>query len=210
MPHLLGNPDEKDPHMDADELSGKFFEFRTDLERSLRYYAVMRARCELWAFAVQALCILTSASFFAAAVCDISPRLMKCLAFAASACLSLSLAERVSRRADWYLQKRRDFSELAGLVPLDEGAFTVALLEGLKRRRLELEADEPPVYGCLSVLCHNEECEAVGRPECKAPLTWWQRNVLRFLPVSYATPRSALDAKSDADCAEDGDKHDDA
>lgn len=175
--------------MDADMLSGKFFEFRTDIDRSLRYYAAMRARCELWAFAVQALCILTSASFFVAAVTEISSLLMKCLAFAASACLSLSLAERASRRADWYLQKRRDFSELLGRVPLDEGAFTVALLEDLRRRRLELEADEPPLYGYLSVLCHNEVCEAEGCPESKVRLSWWQRNVLRFLPIPYETSR---------------------
>ena len=171
--------------MEKDDLSGKFFAFRTDLERSLRYYAAMRSRCELWAFAVQALCILTSASFFVVAVAKISETAVRTLAFSASVCLSLSLAERASRRADWYLQKRRDFSELLGLVPEDEGAFTVALLEDLRRRRLELEADEPPLYGYLSVLCHNEVCEAVGAPEQKVHMSWWQRNVLRFLPVSY-------------------------
>lgn len=174
--------------MEKDDLSDKFFEFRTDLERSLRYYAAMRARCELWAFAVQSLCVLASSSVFAAALSGLSETAVRALAFAAAVCASLSLAERASRKADWYLQKRRDFSELLGRVPLDEGAFTVALLEDLSRRRLELEADEPPLYGCLSVLCHNEVCEAEGCPDSKVHLSWWQRNVLRFLPVSYEGP----------------------
>ena len=174
--------------MEKDDLSDKFFEFRTDLERSLRYYAAMRARCELWAFAVQVLCILASSSVFAAALSGLSETAVRALAFAAAVCASLSLAERASRKADWYLQKRRDFSELLGRVPLDEGSFTVALLEELTRARLGLEADEPPLYGCLSVLCHNEVCEAFGAPEQKVHMSWWQRNVLRFLPVSYEGP----------------------
>ena len=179
--------------MDAQTLSSKFLQLKTDLDRSLRYYAAMRARCALWAFAVQALCVLTASSAFAAVVGGSSPRLMNVLAFLAAVCSSLSLAERASNRANWYLEKRRSFSELLGRMPLDEEQYSVASLETLTRERLALEADETPVYGCLSALCHNEVCEAVGMPEYKCELTWMQRHVWRFFPVSYKTPAKGKD-----------------
>ena len=182
-----------EPTMDAQTLSSKFFQLKTDLDRSLRYYAVMRARCALWSFVVQTLCVLTASSTFVAAAGGSSPPLMMALAFLAAVCSCLSLAERASARADWYLQKRKSFSDLMGRIPLDEEQFSVPILENLTRERLMLEADESPVYGCLSVLCHNEVCEAVDRPECKCELTWMQRYVWRFFPVSYKTPTKGKD-----------------
>lgn len=174
--------------MTQEKLSNLFLQLRTDLERSLLYYAVMRARCSLWAFVVQSLSVVTASSVFVAVVGEASKPLMKTLAVAAAICSSLSIAERASNRADWYLQKRKAFSELRGRIPVNEESFTVELLEQLTRDRITLEADESPVYGCLSVLCHNNECMAVGMPEYMQPLTWWQRNVLRFFPVSYRRP----------------------
>lgn len=175
--------------MTQKELSNRFLQLRTDLERSLRYYAVMRARCAFWAFSVQALCIVTSSAVFVTAVGGADKFVMKCFAVAAAICSSLSLAERASNRADWYLQKRKAFSELRSRIPVDEGALTIGLLEQLTRERIIMEADESPVYGCLAVLLHNEECVAVGMPSYMQPLSWWQRNVLRFFPVSYRHPK---------------------
>ncbi len=179
--------------MDAQTLSSKFLQLKTDLDRSLRYYAVMRARCALWSFVVQALCLLTASSAFVAVVEGSCPMLMKTLVLGSTICMSLSLAERASARADWYLQKRKTFSDLMGRIPLDEEQFSVAILENLTHERLMLEADESPVYGCLSVLCHNEVCEAVGMPEYKCELTWFQHHVWRFFPVSYKTPAKRKD-----------------
>ena len=175
--------------MNPEELSIRFFGFRTDLERSLRYYAVMRTRCALWAFFVQLLCVVSTTSVFVAIVDGMSPTQKKWFASIVAVCSSLSLAERASNRANWYLQKSKSFSDLLGRVPLDKNAYTIAMLEDLTRERQKLEADEPPVYGCLSVLLHNEECVAVGRIEDIQPLSWWQRNVLRFFPVSYRKPK---------------------
>lgn len=174
--------------MDTQTLSSKFLQLKTDLDRSLRYYAAMRKRCAIWAFCVQSLGILTASLSFAAVVGESSTRLMTVLAFLTAVCSCLSLAERASNRADWYLQKRKSFSELMGRIPLDEGTFSVAALESLTRERLALEADEAPVFGCLSVLCHNEVCEAYGQLDCKCELTRMQRYVWRFFPVSYKTP----------------------
>lgn len=175
--------------MDNNTLNRRFLSLRTDLERSIRYYAAMRARCATWSFVVQALCMLTASSVFAAVVGEASPMAMKILAFSAAVCSSLSLAERASNRADWYLQKRKTFSELLGRIPLDPESYSVEGLEALTKNRLALESDETPVYGCLAVLCHNEQCEAEGLLEYRCELNWWQRNVLRFFPVSYKSPR---------------------
>lgn len=182
-----------EPTMDAQTLSSKFLQLKTDLDRSLRYYAVMRARCALWSFVVQALCVLTASSTFVAAAGGSSPPLMMVLAFLAAVCSCISLAERASARADWYLQKRKSFSDLMGRIPLDEEQYSVETLQNLTCERLMLEADESPVYGCLSVLCHNEVCEAYGKPEYKCELTWMQRHVWRFFPVSYKTPTKGKD-----------------
>ncbi len=179
--------------MDPQELANKFFQLRTDMDRSLRYYAAMRTRCAIWAFCVQSLGILTASLSFAAVVGESSTRLMTALAFLAAVCSCLSLAERASSRADWYLQKRKSFSELMGRIPLDDGMFSVAILESLTRERLALEADEAPVFGCLSVLCHNEVCEAYGKLDYKCELTWMQRHVWRYFPVSYKTPTKGKD-----------------
>ena len=179
--------------MDAQTLSSKFLQLKTDLDRSLRYYAVMRARCELWSFVVQSLCVLTASSTFVAAAGGSSPPVMMALAFLAAVCSCLSLAERASDRADWYLQKRKSFSDMLGRIPLDEEQYTAESLQNLTHERLMLEADETPVYGCLSVLCHNEVCEAYGEPDYKHELTWMQHHVWRFFPVSYKTPTKGKD-----------------
>lgn len=181
------------PTMDAQTLSSKFLQLKTDLDRSLRYYAVMRARCALWSFVIQSLCLLTASSAFVAVVQGSHPMLMKTLVLGSTICMSLSLAERASNRADWYLKKRKSFSDLMGRIPLDKEQFSVTILENLTRERLMLEADESPVYGCLSVLCHNEVCEAVGMPEYKCKLTWLQHHIWRFFPVSYKTPTKGKD-----------------
>ena len=182
--------------MTNEEIAERHYALRSDLERGLRYYGAMRNRCSLLAFVLQSVIALSASASFAALLADLSPALQKGLALVAAAASLLSLAERSGKRADAYARKRARFSEILRQLPVDYAEWTVGTLTQLTRERLEVEADEGPLYECLDVVCHNQQCLADGRPDEIRPLSWWQEYVLRFLPVRYKPPAHSSAARS--------------
>ena len=174
--------------MTPEDIASSFYALRSDLERGLRYYGAMRNRCSLLAFLLQSVVALSASASFAGLLADFSPTLQKGLALAAAATSLLALAERSGKRADAYARKRARFSEILRQLPVDYEKWTVETLESLTKARIEVEADEGPLYECLDVVCHNQQCLADGRPDEIRPLSWWQEYVLRFLPVRYDGP----------------------
>lgn len=185
-----GRFDRKDSGLKPHELSDRFTRLRMDLDRSLRYCAAMHAMWSRWAAIAEGVGVLAASAAFLVVAGGSPPPFMatKAFAFLAALCSCLSIVRRASARAGWYLQKRKSLSELMGRMPLDGKRFSVATLQRLVRERLALEVDAPPVFGCLYAVCHNETCEAFGRPECKRELTWMQARVWRHFPIPCNPP----------------------
>lgn len=179
--------------MNQETLSKMFLHLRMELDQSLRYCAVMCARYARWASIAQSLEVILSVSTFVTIARRSPIPLKAALAFVDIVWKTLSVGKQSKDHAAWYRRKRKSFADLMGRIPLDEEQFSVKTLESLTQERLMLEADVFPNYGCLSVLCHNEVCEDVGMPECKRELTWMQRHIWRFFPVSYKPPTKDKD-----------------
>lgn len=175
--------------MDSQDIATQFYRLQTDLDQFRRYYAAMRARCSLWSFVLPILWVLTAFSTYMAIAGEASSSTISTLAFLAAVWACLSLAEGLSRRTNSYLQKQKSFSRLLGLITAEKELPSVDMLRMMAQKVGELKAEERPLYGCLSVLCHNEACEAFGMQECINELTWMQRHIWRFFPVPYIMPR---------------------
>lgn len=93
-----------------------------------------------------------------------------------------------SHRARDHEMLYRRFSQLANDI-----AITASPTEQNYRqwvsRRLEIEADEPPIYCALDVSCHNQVVQAWGvKAEKASPLGFWQRalmHLVRFSGTSF-------------------------
>lgn len=82
----------------------------------------------------------------------------------------------------------RKFNEL--LIEIDTAQNpSEELISNWKRKRLTIEADEPPIYRALDSSCHNEECRSSGCDEGEfVPISYWQRrlrHLLRFSEVNW-------------------------
>lgn len=62
----------------------------------------------------------------------------------------------------------------------------------MKRKRLEIEAEEPPVMHVLNCICHNEQMRAEGYPaEDMATIQWWQRLFSQIIDLREDLIRAA-------------------
>lgn len=60
----------------------------------------------------------------------------------------------------------------------------------LRVKRLEIEADEPPIKRILDIICHNELCQAEGYPESKLyHVPFYKRFLANFLSSGDASIR---------------------
>jgi hypothetical protein len=86
---------------------------------------------------------------------------------------AVNLVVGSSQRARKHDDLARQFSALEREMICDESEEKLAYV---KRRRLEIEAEEPPVMHVLNCICHNEQMRAEGYPkEHFASIHWWQR-----------------------------------
>ena len=62
----------------------------------------------------------------------------------------------------------------AGSDPTDDQLVTLSL------KRLEIEAQEPPINRVLDIICHNELCTAIGTHDQRVNVTMVQRWLANF------------------------------
>ena len=74
---------------------------------------------------------------------------------------TLDLVVGFSRRAKDHEVLYKQFHDL--LIDIQTTPeLNLEILNHWKRRRLNIEADEPPIYRALDISCHNEEAQAQG------------------------------------------------
>lgn len=76
----------------------------------------------------------------------------------------------------------RQFIELERQMELAERPIDVQSLANFTARRLEIEADEPPVHRVLDMMCHNELARAMGYEKSHfARIRFYQRWLAHFV-----------------------------
>ena len=153
-----------------------------DIRRSIRYH---NRRCAHFD-RLDKLTNMVSIVFGSAAVFGVLERDYQALALTAAALVTIISAVNLVVGSSLRARDHADFArwfvelekELVGSEP------SPATLKHLTIRRLEIEANEPPVLRVLDCLCHNEEMRAQGYPvEQLARIRWWQALLAPLLDV---------------------------
>lgn len=177
------NPDET-PY---DSFYGNLFGVR----KSVRYHRRRQAFHEWWNTVIIALAFACSAS----AMAEWSAEWRQLLIGATSFLLMLNWMVGLTRRANAHAKLGQRFASLEqDMVPFEKNRDLEAQdEERFRRRRLEIEADEPAKMRVMDVLCHNELCEAAYPEHTVYSVAAWRRWLGHFIDIddSKIQPSSA-------------------
>ncbi len=149
-----------------EDIHRRFSDLLFGVRRSVRYHS-RRVRFFDWLHQMATLATLlfgsTTVAVFGGVIAADWPLWAKLLpAFIASVLAAFELAFGVVRKAREHENLMRNFVALEQRMETSRDQLTTELLAQMTERRLEIEANEPPVLRVLDTLCHNELLEAMG------------------------------------------------
>ncbi|WOD18976.1 hypothetical protein [Paraburkholderia kirstenboschensis] len=167
--------------MDQKERERKWDGLLFGIRRSIRYHQRRRAFFDR----MDQLSNVSALVFGSAAIYGVLDKDYHALALLASAAVtafsSVNLVFGSSQRARAHHDFARSFHDLERSMLCDPSDDALRLAES---RRLEIEANEPPVLRVLDCMCHNEQMRAEGYPTNDlAHVRWWQRLLAQFVDV---------------------------
>lgn len=167
------NPDETP----FDSFYGNLFGVR----KSVRYHQRRQAFHEWWNTVIIALAFASSAS----AMAEWSAEWRQLLIGATSFLLMLNWVVGLTRRANAHAKLGQRFASLEqDMVPFEKNRDLEAQdEERFRRRRLEIEADEPAKLRVMDILCHNELCEGTYPEHAIYPVAAWRRWLGHFIDI---------------------------
>ncbi|HXR92482.1 MAG TPA: hypothetical protein VN750_19595 [Steroidobacteraceae bacterium] len=136
----------------ADELHNQLFAIR----RSVRYHDRRTGFFERLHRSTNVITILLAGVALMELAGKGPPLLIKILAVIGAVLGSADLIIGFSRHADLHRDLKRRF------VRLERQIDDKSDPHDIRRKRLDIEAEEPPIYRVLDLLCHNEMCAAAG------------------------------------------------
>ncbi|MEX3982827.1 hypothetical protein AB4Y45_28030 [Paraburkholderia sp. EG287A] len=159
--------------MSDEPLSKRWYKELFGVRRSIRYNARRRAFFDRLDQTTNMLAVI----FGSTAVYGVLDADQHAVALVASGAVTIISAVNLvvgsSQRARKHDDFARQFSALERDMVGDESEEKLAQM---KRRRLEIEAEEPPVMHVLNCICHNEQMRSEGYDrEDLAKIRWWQR-----------------------------------
>jgi hypothetical protein len=140
------------------ELSSDLDALRFGIEKSMRYHQRRRGFFEATHRTLMFLVVVVGSS----AALDFV-HVPVTFAFATAIIAALDLVYSPGMRARDHLVLHQQFSELLMDIVRADSAVSAEQLADWKARRIQLEADEPPIFWALEKDCHNELCRALGR-----------------------------------------------
>ena len=150
----------------SDDLKSKISDLNFAVEKSMRYHQRRRAHYD---FNFRILLFLTIISG-SAAFADMS----NYFGGMAAIFTAINLVWGLSHRARDHEILFRRFSELAiSIRTMPEE--TKETYDKLIERRIDIEADEPPIYWASEADCYNEVCHAWGKDKELLDIGWWYR-----------------------------------
>ena len=143
------------------------------IRRSIRYHNRRRVHFDR----LDKLTNMVSVVFGSAAVFGVLEHNYQALALTAAAVVTIVSAINLVMGSSMRARDHADFARR--FVALEKEMVSAgaeeSTLKQLTVKRLDIEADEPPVLRVLDCLCHNEEMRAQGYPaEQMAKIGWWQ------------------------------------
>lgn len=167
------------------DLDDKTYELLFAVRRSVRYHDRRRRFYEIWNTITVAGAVIGGSSAFAALMADSTT---VSVFFSALVALvgALDLAVGTARRADRHGDLARQFialeQDFARGRSLEDDEY-----EALTRRRLAIEASEPPVLRLLDAMCHFEVLRSLGDAKRHPRIPWVRRAASQWLSqTSYA------------------------
>jgi hypothetical protein len=153
-----------------DELQKQRWRIDFDVSKSIRYHAYRRSFWEAWDSAAKMLTIVSGTAVLISIIGD-NTDLARWFAFTVAVVSAMDLVLGFSNRAKRHDGLYRGFSLLAQGIA-ETNSPSEADIRQWRRRRLEIEMDEPGVLDWLERRCSAEEAVARGveiRPEWKLP-----------------------------------------
>ena len=161
--------------MTPDDISARLHHLTFGVRRSRRYHLYRQrffARLDFVAGLLTAL----SGSVTMASVLAKWGLVSAALAGATALCGAISLAGQTTLRASIHNELAQGFTALERDLALVGEHISEAQLRAFLARRLEIELKEPPTYGVLDSMCHNEEIVSGGYPKGGLiKIGFWQR-----------------------------------
>lgn len=160
----------------AESADGLLFE----VEKSMRYHARRRAHFEWWHRGSMLIVIVAGS----ATVASWAPDFWGLVAVITA---SFDLVYAPAVKVCEHERLHREFTKLA-IAIRTERKPDEAMLRGWVAERLEIEADEPPMFWAVEADCWNEVARAWGRnKEPPNRLTWFQRLFKHFIRFEGST-----------------------
>ena len=167
------------------DLDDKTYELLFAVRRSVRYHDRRRRFYEIWNSFTVAGAVIGGSSAFAALMADsttVSAFFSALVALVAALGLAVGTARRADRHGDLarqFIALERDFAHGRSL---EDDKY-----ETLVRRRLAIEASEPPVLRLLDAMCHFEVLRSLGDATRHPRIPWVRRAASQWLSqTSYA------------------------
>lgn len=168
--------------MTVDQDSYRTHDLLFGVRRSVRYHMRRRAFYADWNewTNIAAAVLAVSAGSAIIADVDVDLWLSSGLAFLAGLLSIVNAMVGTARRAELHGELARRFiyleQEFAHGRSLDDDAFEAAM-----RKRLEIEASEPPVLRLLDAMCHYELKRSIGHPPDDVRIPFFRRLVANWI-----------------------------
>ena len=167
------------------DLDDKTYELLFAVRRSVRYHERRRRFYEIWNTITVAGAVIGGSSAVAAVFADwtiLSTAFPAVVAVMAAFDLAVGTARRADRHGDLARQFIALEQDFAHGRDLEDDEY-----EALTRRRLAIEASEPPVLRLLDAMCHFEVLRSLGDATRHPPIPWLRRAASQWLSqTSYA------------------------
>lgn len=131
-----------------------------DVAKSIRYHSYRRSFWDRWDHLTKIVSVLTGTSVLVSIVGN-ETKLAVFFSFMVAASSAADVVLGFSTRARRHDNLYREFSLLAIKIAEVENP-TLSDIAWIRRRRLEIEMEEPGIIGLLERRCYNEECVARG------------------------------------------------
>lgn len=150
------------PTADWEERRSKRWAVLWSVQRSQRYHARRRTFYERWNKGTALVSILGGSAVFAGLTKYFDDRLIAAGASAALIMSAVDLVASTVQQARLHDDLRRRFCALEQEIQREEEPDLTTIARW-RAQRLEIEADEPPTYVALNLLCENELGAAYGK-----------------------------------------------
>jgi hypothetical protein len=160
------------------------------VQRSARYHARRQSFFDRWRLLTAGASVLLGSAAATNIVTKGGPELTLAMALAVTVLSTIDLVVGTTVMARLHSDLRRRYLALETDIQCQPEP-TKEDLDRWKTERLRIEADEPPVYVALDLLCENEMARAYGMPpRAKLPrFATASANLLRWESIEFEIPK---------------------